>query len=287
MSEDPSAEPRTGAQTAPQPSSEMLNRIGSGIVLAVLALGLLYAGTAPFALLVGLAGVLTSFEWSRIVRGPEFDAALVIQILAAGLAALLGGMGLSALGLAVVAAGTILVGLLTFGERPILSALGVLYAGLPAVALLWLRDDYPHGLYAVLFVLAAVVATDVAAFFTGRLAGGPKLAPAISPKKTWSGLVGGVAAAALAGLAMATAVGAPAQKLAIAGALLGLVAQIGDLFESALKRRFDLKDSGHIIPGHGGVMDRVDGLVFASIAAALAALVLNPQWPATALLFGG
>jgi phosphatidate cytidylyltransferase len=86
---------------------------------------------------------------------------------------------------------------------------------------------------------------------------------------------------------MATAVGAPAQKLAIAGALLGLVAQIGDLFESALKRRFDLKDSGHIIPGHGGVMDRVDGLVFASIAAALAALVLNPQWPATALLFGG
>jgi phosphatidate cytidylyltransferase len=183
MSEDPSAEPRTGAQTAPQPSSEMLNRIGSGIVLAVLALGLLYAGTAPFALLVGLAGVLTSFEWSRIVRGPEFDAALVIQILAAGLAALLGGMGLSALGLAVVAAGTILVGLLTFGERPILSALGVLYAGLPAVALLWLRDDYPHGLYAVLFVLAAVVATDVAAFFTGRLVGGPKLAPAISPRR--------------------------------------------------------------------------------------------------------
>ena len=287
MRRDPSVEPRSGADTPPPPGQEILTRIGSGVVLAVLALGLLYAGTVPFALLVGAGAVLTSFEWSRIVRGPEIDAARVVQIGAVGLATVLAAMGLSALGLAMVAVGTILVGLLAFGERPILSSAGVLYAGLPAVALLWLRDDYPHGLYAVLFLLATVVATDVAAFFSGRLIGGPKLAPAISPKKTWSGLIGGVSAAALVGAGLAASVGADPNRLAMAGALLGLIAQMGDLAESALKRRFDMKDSGQLIPGHGGVMDRVDGLVFAAIAATMAALVLNPQWPATALLFGG
>lgn len=287
MTGDPSFESPTGAAPVRAPFQELATRAASGAVIGAAALALLYAGALPFALFVALAAVLASSEWSRIVRGPQIDAALIVQGLAVTLASGLAGAGLAALALAVVAAGAILVGLLSFSQRPLLSAAGVLYAGLPAVALLWLREDEPHGLTAVLLILAAVVATDVAAFATGRLAGGPKLAPSISPNKTWSGLIGGVTAAALAAWGVASAAGADPLALAGAGAALGFVSQLGDLTESALKRHFGIKDSGDLIPGHGGVMDRIDGLVFASVAAALAALALNPHAPAGALLFGG
>jgi phosphatidate cytidylyltransferase len=254
-------------------------------VLAAVAAGLLYAGPLPFALLVGGVGLAACYEWSRIVRGPDIDAPMIVQMLAVGIAAGLSAFGFAALGLAGVAAGAILVGLLSFGRRPLLSAEGVLYAGLPAVALLWLREDAPNGLYAVLFVFLAVIATDVAAYACGRLIGGPKLAPAISPNKTWSGFLGGISAAGVAAFAFAHWIGAPPPILAVAGLVLGVVAQIGDLTESALKRSFGVKDSGAIIPGHGGVLDRVDGLIFAAVAAGIFALAIDPQAPASALLF--
>lgn len=275
------------AQSRPSLGRDLASRSVSGIILAALAVGLLYLGTLPFGLLVALGSIAIAWEWSRLVRGAQFDAPLVVHGVAAVLAAGLGALGLAALGLAVVAAGAILVGLLAFGNRAALSALGVLYSGLPAVALLWLRDDLPYGFEAALFLLVTVAVTDIAAFLAGRTIGGPKLAPSVSPNKTWSGLAGGILAAAGAGALSAHMIGTEPLYLSCVGALFALVAQMGDLFESGLKRRFGAKDTSTLIPGHGGVMDRVDGLVFAAVAAGIMALLLNPYSPARAVLFGG
>lgn len=267
-------------------SREIRLRTASGLVMAAIAGVALYVGGLPFALLGAVVGVLTSFEWSRIVRDGAIDSAVVVQVLSVVVAAGLAWLGLAALAIAVIIAGSILTGLLCFERRPLLSAEGVLYAGLPVVALIWLREDQPNGFAAVLLILIAVVATDVAAFVFGRLIGGPRLAPAISPNKTWSGFLGGISAAGLAAAGFAHTIGADPVMVGVAGVFLGIVAQIGDLTESALKRSFGVKDSGHIIPGHGGIMDRIDGLVFASVAAGFVALALDPQAPSSALLFG-
>ncbi len=287
MEHDPADQSGPAAAVARSGSREVGVRIASGLVMAVVAGGLLFAGPVPFAILAGAAAVLTSFEWSRIVRGEGVDAGLVVQAASGIAAAALTAAGFAALGLAAVLAGAILTGLLCFGRHPLLSAEGVLYAGLPVVALIWLRDDPAYGLQAVLFILIAVVATDVAAFVVGRAIGGPKLAPAVSPNKTWSGFLGGISMAGLAAAGFGVWSGADPVMLGLAGTMLGMLAQIGDLTESALKRSFGVKDSGTLIPGHGGIMDRIDGLVFAAAAAGCVALAINPQAPARALLFGG
>ncbi len=147
---------------------------------------------------------------------------------------------------------------------------GALWSLVAAAALVWLRADPSAGRGNVLFVIVLVWATDIGAYLAGRLIGGPRLAPAISPGKTWSGAVGGLLAAGVVGiLAGGLAAGG------IAG-LLSLVAQAGDLAESAAKRRAGVKDSGHLIPGHGGLLDRLDGLLAAGPAAALLALIAGP-----------
>ncbi|HEX7391203.1 MAG TPA: phosphatidate cytidylyltransferase [Acidiphilium sp.] len=154
-------------------------------------------------------------------------------------------------------------------------AAGIVYAGLPAAALLWLRL-LPAGLVDVLFLLIVVWATDIGAYAAGRLIGGPKLAPAISPGKTVSGALGGLVIGVLAGIAVARD---PAGILP--AALLSVVSQIGDLAESALKRRLGVKDSGRTIPGHGGLFDRLDGVLAAAPVAALLALIAQgglPLW---------
>ncbi len=153
-------------------------------------------------------------------------------------------------------------------------ASGVLYCGLPAIALLWLRA-LPLGIALTLWTLAIVWTADIAAYFAGRAIGGAKFAPAISPNKTWAGVGGAVLAAAivaplLAGaLTSTTAIAAIRLLLVIIGAALAVLAVLGDLFESWLKRRAGVKNSGTLLPGHGGVLDRLDGLVPVSIAAAL------------------
>jgi phosphatidate cytidylyltransferase len=147
---------------------------------------------------------------------------------------------------------------------------GIFYAGLSGIALAGLRDGTAAGLIAMLFIFAIVWATDVAAYFTGRHFGGPKLAPRISPSKTWSGAIGGTIAGIVAGTAVSFLADAGSSFwIPLVALVLSIVSQIGDLFESWVKRRFGAKDSSHLIPGHGGVMDRVDGLVFAAFAAYL------------------
>lgn len=263
-------------------------RLVSGIVMAVVAAGFIFAGEYPFYVLVIALAMLLSWEWSRLVRGTGFDAIAGVHIAAAGVSALLAALGWPALGALMVIIGAILAMLLSIGGgRTFFSAAGVIYAGLPSIALIWLRSDMALGFLAILFLVMAVVATDVGAFIAGRLIGGKKLWPRVSPNKTWSGLLGGVAASVVAAALFTFAVpGASAIRLAIVGALLALVAQAGDLAESSLKRHFHVKDTSSLIPGHGGVMDRVDGLVAAALAVGFAALIVNIHSPARALLLG-
>jgi phosphatidate cytidylyltransferase len=150
--------------------------------------------------------------------------------------------------------------------------LGVPYVGLAAASLVWLRFDPAVGRVNVLFVLLMVWASDIGAYLVGRLAGGPKLAPSISPGKTWSGAAGGVAASLLVAVALA---GAAPWRAAIVAVVLSIVSQAGDLLESALKRHVGVKDSGRLIPGHGGLLDRLDGMLTAAPAAALLAAALG------------
>jgi phosphatidate cytidylyltransferase len=193
------------------------------------------------------------------------------------------------LGLLTLPIGAILAALLSLGRNSLLAAVGVLYAGLPSIALIWLRYDDAQlmGLLAVIFLIVIVATADTAAFVSGRLLQGPLLWPRVSPNKTWSGFIGALAASALVGALFWLVVpGSSLVRLAVVGALLAFVAQAGDLAESALKRRFGAKDAGSILPGHGGVMDRVDGLVAAASAVGLAAVAVNMHAPARALLLG-
>lgn len=288
MADEDVPRPDTPAAASGLISRELRLRIVSGAVVAAIAIAALWAGPVPFAVLVFAIAAAMSWEWGQIVRNDGFGVTGVVHLVSVAAAALLSGYGMAGLAVAAVAVGAIAVSALLFGGgQAKLSSLGVFYTGLPVVALVWLRSDGQLGLWAVLFVLLAVAATDIAAFATGRLVGGPRLAPAISPGKTWSGLAGGVAAAAVAGMAYAglARVGV-ASWLALLGLLLAFVAQGGDLAESALKRAYGLKDASDLIPGHGGFMDRMDGVVTAAVAAALIALAIDPYAPARALLYG-
>ncbi len=152
--------------------------------------------------------------------------------------------------------------------------LAVPYIGLPCLAVLWLRYDAATGTALVYWLLASIWATDTGAYVVGRTVGGPKLAPRISPKKTWSGLIGGVAAAAIAGGLTAWAVELPRPVVfGLISGMIGAWSQVGDLSESAVKRHFGVKDSSNLIPGHGGFLDRLDGLLFAAPVAAAAVLL--------------
>ncbi len=267
---------------------ELRLRVASGIAIGVVAFTMLYWSPAAFAVLTFFIAAAMSWEWGRIVRGAMPDSGLIVHIVSVFAAAILAARDMAGLGIVAAVVGAVAVAALALGSgRSRLSGAGVLYTALPVVALGWLRSDEPLGFLATLFILLAVAVTDVAAFLAGRTIGGPKLWPEVSPNKTWAGLLGGIAAAAIAGLLFAFLTGTGAAFwLASLGLVIGLVAQWGDLAESALKRHFGLKDAGDLIPGHGGFMDRMDGIVTASIAAALIGFAIDAFAPARALLYG-
>ena len=243
LADPPLADP---APAGPRPRGDLGKRLGSAALLAPLGLLALLEGSWAWsaAIIIGMGGC--AFEWATMARarsiGPGLLALSVGVLVASGLER-------DALTLALVA-----VTIFLAAGRPAL-ALGVPYVGLPGAALLVLRDR-PGGLPLVLLLMLAVWASDSGAYAAGRLVGGPKLAPAISPSKTWSGAAGGLVAASLVGLCF----GRP-----LLGAALAAAAQLGDLFESGAKRRFGVKDSGTLIPGHGGLLDRLDGLMAAAV----------------------
>jgi phosphatidate cytidylyltransferase len=164
--------------------------------------------------------------------------------------------------------------------RPVARGLLILYSMAALLALLWLRHQPGFGRETILWILACVWATDIGAYFVGSYAGGAKLAPSISPSKTWSGLVGGICASAVVS-ALCTLVfdAGDTVVLAVTGAAIAVVAQAGDLLESAAKRRAGVKDSGRIIPGHGGILDRIDGLIAALVLIAVIRLLTGGEWP--------
>lgn len=274
-----------GSEDAPQPSGDFTKRIIFGVLLAGLALALLWAGPVPFAFAILAVSLIMAWEWGRVVRGTDQDVTMLVHAVAVTAAIGLASIGYAGLGAAAILIGAIIVALLQFGAHPVLSTLGVLYTGLPAVALLWLRSQDPNGLYVVVFLFLIVWSTDTFAYLSGRLIGGPKLAPSISPKKTWAGLIFGVAAAMVVTWLFARWLGAPPLALSGFAGVLAIISQVGDLGESALKRRFGIKDSSALIPGHGGFLDRVDSLVPVAVAAPLYAFAVNAEKPAEALLF--
>lgn len=289
MSEHDNSAPGNGLQAgwAGRLGNDFRLRLAAGLGMGVVALAFTLAGVMPFAVLVVLVALVVAWEWGRLVHGTEAGAVVAVLIGAAALAGILAAVGLVGLGLLALPIGAILAALLSLGRNSIFSALGVFYAGLPTVALIWLRSDASYGLLAVIFLVVVVVTADSASFVAGRLLGRAKLWPAVSPNKTWAGLIGAViASAVVGGLFWFALPDASAVRLAATGGVLALVAQAGDLAESALKRRFGAKDSGTLIPGHGGVMDRVDGLVAAAAVVGIAAIVIDVHSPARALLFG-
>lgn len=239
-------------------------------------------GGAAFALLVAVAVAVMCWEWETIVAR-RFAWAGRLSAVGCVSAALLTDI-LPVAALVVVGLTAVAVWLLTPGQgrERLWSGIGPLYAGLPAVALVWLRGDGLIGRETMIWLMLLVWATDIGAYAAGRTIGGPKLLPRVSPKKTWAGLIGGMASAGAVGVGTALILGQPhPAALAIGSAALAVVAQAGDLLESWVKRRWEVKDSSTIIPGHGGVLDRVDGLLAAALAVALAVLASGTavlQW---------
>lgn len=259
----------TGGGGVPMPRGEMLVRFASAAILAGLTLAAAWFGGWVAALAVAVAVVVVHLEWIGLTGDRTAPALAFTAAVVASFALLAAGYAAQAVILAVVA--TVLAGAAT--REPWRPA-GVAYAAVLGLGLLLIRQSPDLGLQAVVVLFAVVWGTDSGAFFAGRTIGGPKLWPAISPKKTWAGAVGGLVAGIAAGLvgAVLTRV-AVSPELALVCALLSLAGQAGDLFESAVKRRFGAKDSGIIVPGHGGLMDRVDGLVFAVAAAVVIGLI--------------
>ncbi|MBB4569663.1 phosphatidate cytidylyltransferase [Rhizobium leucaenae] len=271
-------------------SRELRLRIISGIVLAAVVLAATWYGGLSFRILAAAIGLLVYYEWSTITdlhgRDPQGNALGWLGLVLIAGATLMAESVYSLEMLVIFVAVTAIM--VAARRKSWWLPGGIFYAGLTAIALAEIRDDDLRGFVLMLFIFATVWATDIFAYFVGRAIGGAKLAPRISPGKTWSGAIGGAIAAVIAGTAVvwsffsADGLWIPALTL-----VLSICSQIGDLFESFIKRRFGVKDSSHLIPGHGGVMDRVDGLIFACFAAFLLAIVISLTISGETMSLGG
>ena len=262
---------------APPASGSALGaRIASALVMVPVALAIVWYGGPWIVGLAALAAALMAWEWGRLVGrstglvdGFLLAAIAVVSVLSAAYAA-------AWVGLLVGAAGILLQQRLAASRNlaPIWTAAGLAWIIGACIGFVWLRGDPAWGMATVFWLLAVVWAIDTAAYIAGKTIGGPKLAPRISPKKTWAGLIGGVAAAIVVGLVTALIVGSDKiWQIALLSGALAIVEQIGDMAESFAKRRFGVKDSGNLIPGHGGLLDRLDGMLAVVVAVVVLSLV--------------
>jgi phosphatidate cytidylyltransferase len=246
--------------------SELSKRIIVGVLLIVLAVVDLWVGGFAFWSLAAIAAILMLREYGPLVGADEGQVRIslfALTIVIALLSPWASGPSLFTLGALVGM--VVAVGAVT---RRVRLAVGLAYVGLPVVALVWLRSRPEQGLLLAFWALSLVWATDIGAYFSGRAIGGPKIAPSISPNKTWAGLIGGMITSLALGLILHNRFGLPL-GLAIASPGLAIIAQIGDFYESQLKRSAGVKDSGKLLPGHGGALDRLDGVVTVAPVAAL------------------
>lgn len=266
----PKSDLRAGLDALNTPNFRL--RLLSAAILAPLVLGAVFFGGWAYTVLVTLIVTLGLREWLRLVDPAlpkpvallAYASLLATMLLAAGMSVAFGAM----LGLALV-----LVLFFVASTHPRASAeragwvtLGIPYMAGSGLAMLYLRAVPDHGAALTYYLLAVVWGTDIGAYLAGRLIGGPKLAPDISPSKTWAGLFGGMALAAVCGYAVHAGLNVgDVAVLVVLAMVMAVVSQFGDLFESYFKRRSGVKESGGLIPGHGGILDRIDGLVFAAI----------------------
>jgi phosphatidate cytidylyltransferase len=255
-----------------------------GIVLAAVAI-LALIWPEYFAGLVVLITILAAYEWHRMIAaGQDYRVETAITSLTAAAAVvvllMLRQIGPALLVVAIGALAAIIVAR-SRGRNPVWQGLGVVYLGLPAIALVSLRAFPERGWQIIAGLFLIVWATDTGALIFGKLIGGPRMAPILSPAKTWAGTVGGSVTAALVFGCYIWLLGGTLWIAALFGLIFSAVAHAGDLFESFVKRRFGIKNSGSLIPGHGGVLDRMDSTIFASVALALLVFLANFN-----LLFG-
>ncbi len=246
----------------------------------------IWLGGLWFELFAAFLGILMAHEWTVIALGRS-TSQFALHALAALCAAFLPKEIGPLLSLAVILAITaVSFAGVAFGPRAKSRwcFVGVPYVGLPVLALVVLRHDPAWGLHAIIWIMLTVWAADSLAYFAGRIIGGPKLAPRISPKKTWAGMGGAMVGAAIASAIYASIYLPSVLPLVVLAAVLAVVEQGGDIFESAFKRFHGVKDSGHLIPGHGGVIDRVDGLIAVTVAAAIIGFFRFSQSAAQGLL---
>jgi phosphatidate cytidylyltransferase len=260
-------------------ASSLTLRVVSSLVLAPPALAAAWLGSWEFALLASLAAILLAWEWTRLCLGRFGPGGYVLAAMGVLVAVLGQAQPVAALAVIVVAALLSTLVQSSPGRSIWWMALGAAYIGLPILSLIWLRGQ---GRETLLWLLVLVWATDIGAYASGITIGGPRLMPKISPKKTWAGLAGGVIAAAIVGWGVARLglAGLSAGIVAAVSAVLAVVSQAGDLAESSIKRHFQVKDSSGLIPGHGGLFDRVDGLLAAAPATAALCLLLGGGLPA-------
>jgi len=262
----------TAGTVPPADASALRTRVVSALILAPVALIPAYFGRPVWDVLVAVMGASMAWEWARLCGGGRLSRVGAVSMAIAPAAVAVAALAGAIPALIIVGAGVVLIGLgasLEGARNPVWPAAGVAYVGVPCLAMAWLRAMPDDGLATLLWVLALVWATDTGAYIAGRGLGGPKLAPRISPNKTWAGLIGGMVAAAMTGVVASFLLESAAAWITVlVSAALAVIEQAGDLFESAVKRHFGVKDSSRLIPGHGGVLDRVDGLLAVSLAVA-------------------
>ena len=263
---DPAVRPAPRRRFGP----DLKPRVAAAAVMGGLALATAWIGGFIFAAFWWLAAVVVLWEWQRLIGGARLAERVALGGLFIALAALFA-LHNSILGVvAGLVLGAAVVGWLAGPGTGRWAGVGVLYAGALVASVTLLRISPSYGLAAILWIFAVVWGADVAAYFAGRSIGGPRLWPSVSPGKTWSGAIIGALAGAVLGL-MLSAWTNRFIPLFWLGLATAIVSELGDLFESALKRRFGVKDSGGLIPGHGGLMDRLDAFVAASVFAAVVA----------------
>jgi phosphatidate cytidylyltransferase len=254
-------------------SRNLVLRILSALVLAPLAVVVAWLGDWPFAIFWGLAAIAVLWEWITLVAGPRYPLMLSSCASAIAVAALVAWRHRPIAAILLIGLGAIASTIFAPRERRFWITAGIGYAGSLLLAPMLLRADATYGFSALLLLFAIVWSTDIFAYFAGRAIGGPRLAPRISPKKTWSGAIAGLLGAMIVAVAVAGWLGSlDMGTIAIVALLLSIMAQLGDLFESWVKRRFGAKDASHLIPGHGGVMDRLDGFWAAALAGCVVGL---------------
>lgn len=253
---------------------EIVLRVASALILAPLGLAACWFGGPALLVATGLCAAVAAIEWTRMASQIEVKwaryALYLVMTAGAGAAVWFGAQRLELVALASLAACAAAGALAWLGKGSVSSmAFGAIYTSLPFGAFIWIRETQVSGQYYLMALLAIVWATDIAAYFAGRGFGGPLLSPKDSPNKTWTGAIGALVCAGLAGAAVARAVGGDFTHWLFASLLLSIVAQAGDLLESRFKRLYGVKDTSGIVPGHGGVLDRLDALMAAAVLGAL------------------